>query len=245
MPKFTPWFDAKLHYPTREGWYDCKECNARHYFKDGHWYRDKKSLRIGPMTIQNMHWRGLPKPQLKMKMVGSALNAGSPSFRSAAPGGSGNVAIQYVRARGADDFIQQVHHATPMQMIEVERNGVDARFLKDLSKRIDLPAARVFAMFGVPKATAEKKIVQGAIITGSGGRAAIAVAKLLGIATAIVENSTSPEANGFDSAEWFGQWLERPQPAFGGRKPVDLIDTPTGVKMVAKLLGAIESGAYQ
>jgi hypothetical protein len=60
----TPWFDAKLHSPVREGWYDCKECNARHYFKDGLWYRNKKALRDGPMTIQKMHWRGLRKESL-------------------------------------------------------------------------------------------------------------------------------------------------------------------------------------
>ena len=39
--------------------------------------------------------------------------------------------------------------------------------------------------------------------------------------------------------------IERPQPALGGRKPADLIDTPTGVEVVARLLGSIESGAYQ
>jgi hypothetical protein len=65
MPKFTPWFDAKLHSPAHEGWYDCKECNARHYFKDGLWSRDKKSLRVGPMSSRKMHWRGLERPSLK------------------------------------------------------------------------------------------------------------------------------------------------------------------------------------
>lgn len=78
MPKFTPWFDAKLHSPAREGWYDCKECNARHYFTDGHWYRDKKSLRIGPMTIQNMHWRGLARPSIKSRLAQYEPNAPRP-----------------------------------------------------------------------------------------------------------------------------------------------------------------------
>jgi hypothetical protein len=50
---------------VREGWYDCKECNARHYFKAGVWYRDRKLLRDGPMTIHKMHWRGLARPALK------------------------------------------------------------------------------------------------------------------------------------------------------------------------------------
>lgn len=74
---------------------------------------------------------------------------------------------------------------------------------------------------------------------------ALGMARLLGIAQEIVKGSMAPEARDFDSAKWLGQWLEKPQPALGGRKPADLIDTPTGVEVVAKLLGAIESGAYQ
>ena len=65
MLKLTPWFDGKLHSPVHDGWYDCKECNARHYFKAGLWYRDKKSLKDGPMLINKMHWRGLARPSLE------------------------------------------------------------------------------------------------------------------------------------------------------------------------------------
>jgi uncharacterized protein (DUF2384 family) len=39
--------------------------------------------------------------------------------------------------------------------------------------------------------------------------------------------------------------LNAPQPALGGRKPADLIDTPAGVEVVARLLGSIASGAFQ
>lgn len=74
MQKLTSWFDANRHSPVRDGWYDCKECNARHYFKDGHWYRNKKSLRDGPMRIQKMHWRGLAHPPLKSLLAQCDLN---------------------------------------------------------------------------------------------------------------------------------------------------------------------------
>lgn len=103
----------------------------------------------------------------------------------------------------------------------------------------------MFGILGVPKATAEKKAATGEKVSGSGGQAAIGVAKLLAIAEEIVANSTAPDAKNFDAARWLGQWIERPQPALGGRKPADLIDTPTGLNVVARLLGSIESGAYQ
>ena len=85
----------------------------------------------------------------------------------------------------------------------------------------------------------------GEMVTGSGGQAAVGMVKLLAVAEDIVTHSTAPEAKGFDSAKWLGQWIERPQPSLGGRKPADLIGTPTGLEVVARLLGSIESGAYQ
>lgn len=153
--------------------------------------------------------------------------------------------VLYVRSRGIDDFVANIHGADPIRLIETERKGVAGIFVKDLSRRMEIPAQRMFSMLGVPKATAEKKVAAGELLTGSGGRAALGIAKLLGMAREIVDNSTAPEAKDFDVAKWLGQWLEKPQPALGGRKPAELIDTPTGLAVVAKLLGAIESGAYQ
>lgn len=153
--------------------------------------------------------------------------------------------VTYRPTRGVDDFVRQVAVAEPMVLVETERHGVDGRFLKDLSKRMEIPATRMFDMLGVPKATAEKKSAAGELVAGSGGQAAIGVAKLIALAQEIVANSTAKEASGFDAARWLGQWLDRPQPSLGGRKPAELIDTPTGVEVVARLLGALESGAYQ
>ncbi len=156
-----------------------------------------------------------------------------------------DVHMLYVRSKGIDDFVTHVHAADPIQLIEIERKGVAGIFVKDLSRRMEIPAQRMFDILGVPKATAEKKVAAGELLTGNGGRAALGIARLLGIAKEIVENSTAAEARDFDSAKWLGQWLETPQPALGGRKPSTLIDTPTGLAVVGKLLGAIESGAYQ
>ncbi|WP_255435072.1 MbcA/ParS/Xre antitoxin family protein [Rhodoferax sp. BLA1] len=76
-------------------------------------------------------------------------------------------------------------------------------------------------------------------------RVSATMEKLLDIAKAIVENSTAEDAVGFDPAAWLDSWLEIPQPSLGGRKPADLIDTPAGLEVVTRLLGAIESGSYQ
>lgn len=155
------------------------------------------------------------------------------------------VMIVYRSKKGVDDYVRQVVSATPMQIVEMERTGVVGSFIKDLSRRMEIPSSRIFSILGIPKATAEKKAAAGEMVAGSGGQAAIGMVRLLGIAQEIVANSTAPEARNFDAAKWLGQWIERPQPSLGGRKPADLLDTPTGIEVVARLLGSIESGAYQ
>lgn len=158
---------------------------------------------------------------------------------------AGTQILVYHPTKGVDDFVQQLAVATPLQLVATERHGVAGGLLKDLSRRMEIPAARMFTILGVPKATAEKKSAAGDVVSGSGGQAALGMARLLGMAQEMLAQSTAPEAEGFDSAKWLGQWLERPQPALGGRKPADLLDTPTGLKVVTRLLGAIHSGAYQ
>jgi putative toxin-antitoxin system antitoxin component (TIGR02293 family) len=153
--------------------------------------------------------------------------------------------LLYAPSKGVDDFVRQVRAASAVQVMETERAGVAGTLVKDVAKRMGMPAKQLFAMLGVSRATVERRISSGQLLAGNGGRSALGVAKILGIAQAMVENSTAPEARDFDSAKWLGKWLERPQAALGGRMPADLIDTPSGVEVIAKLLGAAEIGAYQ
>jgi putative toxin-antitoxin system antitoxin component (TIGR02293 family) len=153
--------------------------------------------------------------------------------------------LGYDRRKGVQAYVRLVSSATPLQLVALERAGVSGAFIKDLSAYMRMPASRMFETLGLPKATAERKAAEGKPVTGSGGHAAIAMTKLLGIAQDIIADSTALEAEGFDSAKWLGEWLERPQPSLGGRPPADLLGTPTGFEIVARLLRSLESGSYQ
>ena len=142
-------------------------------------------------------------------------------------------------------YVAELNAATPLGMVEMERRGVPGSLVKEMAVKMAVPAVRMFSYLGIPKATVEKKAAGKEMIAGSGGQAALGMVRLLAIAQAMVQNSGAPEAKGFDSAKWLGQWIERPQPALGGRRPAELLDTPTGTNLVARLLGAIESGTYQ
>lgn len=151
----------------------------------------------------------------------------------------------YHRALGVDAYVQGIASAPPLVRVAIEREGVEAGFVKDLARRMDIPVSRLFAILGVPRATAEKKAAARQRIGGSGGVAAVGMVRLLGLAQELLDESTQPEAADMDAARWLGNWIEQPQPALGGRRPADLLDTPTGTDIVARLLGSLASGAYQ
>jgi len=167
----------------------------------------------------------------------------SPPKRSSRPSGNASP-LTYTPRLGIDAFLRQVHDATPLQIIEIERQGIAVSFIADLSKRMDIPSSRVFSMLRIPKATAARKTSEDTMIDGRAGQATVGMARLLGLAQDIVDDSTAPDAAGFDTLKWLGQWVERPQPALGGRKPAEFLDTPTGVSLVSRVLGSLQSGAF-
>jgi uncharacterized protein (DUF2384 family) len=148
------------------------------------------------------------------------------------------------RSVAVDSFIRDFVVASPLERIEAERAGIGGHFVKGLASRLGIANKRMFEVIGVPKATAEKMTASNEVIAGAPGQAALGMVRLLGVASAIVAHSTAEEAKGFDTDKWLGRWIEVPQPALGGRKPADVLDTPTGIETIAKLLGALESGAY-
>lgn len=153
--------------------------------------------------------------------------------------------LAYVRSAGVDAYLERVYRASPLDLVEIERCGVAGEFVTDLSRRMEVPSARVFSMLRIPKATATRKLSEGGVLDGRAGQAVLGMVKLLGIAQEIVRDSKAEAAVNFDAVRWLGQWIEHPQAALDGRKPADLLDTPTGVAIVARLLGAMRSGAYQ
>ena len=48
----------------------------------------------------------------------------------------------------------------------------------------------------------------------------------------------------FEDSDKLSRWLQKENKALQGEKPIDLLNTPTGIKIVNKLLGRIEEGVY-
>jgi putative toxin-antitoxin system antitoxin component (TIGR02293 family) len=48
----------------------------------------------------------------------------------------------------------------------------------------------------------------------------------------------------FEDAEKFSRWLQKENRALSGKKPIQLLNTPTGIKLVSQILERIEQGVY-
>lgn len=142
------------------------------------------------------------------------------------------------------NFATEMAVAEPMDQVELEREGLPAAVVADLARSMAVSRVRMFEMMNLPRATMEKKISDDEVLTGVANRRALNLLRLLAHASEILKDSTAAEAEGFDVARWLGRWIETPQPALGGKKPADLLDTETGAGMVDRTLGAMRSGAY-
>ena len=48
----------------------------------------------------------------------------------------------------------------------------------------------------------------------------------------------------FEDADKLNRWLHKANKALNGKKPFDLLNTPTGIKLVNQIIGRIEEGVY-
>ena len=142
------------------------------------------------------------------------------------------------------DFATEMVLAEPIDQVEIEREGLPAIVVAGLAQVMAVPRIRIFEMMNLPRATMEKKISDDEVLTGVANSRALNLLRLLAHAREILKDSTSAEAARFDVARWLGRWIETPQPALGGKKPADLLDTEIGASMVERTLGAVRSGAY-
>ncbi len=128
----------------------------------------------------------------------------------------------------------------------IERVGVPYQVVEGLISRIGVSTTDFQRTIGIPKATFIKKMKDKARFAGSSGQSVVGVLELINrVEDMLAAERDNPEAQGFDVEKWVGEWIQRPQPALGGLAPAELMDTPTGRESVMRVLGALQSGAYQ
>jgi putative toxin-antitoxin system antitoxin component (TIGR02293 family) len=136
----------------------------------------------------------------------------------------------------------QLFNAEPLERIAFIKQGVPATWPELMARRMSIDKGTLLKTLGLPRATIDRKASANRPLSADEGARVVGMARLVGQVQAMVDESGQPQ--GFDAGKWLAQWLERELPAFGGRRPADLMDTAEGQAMVSQWLARIASGAY-
>lgn len=129
-----------------------------------------------------------------------------------------------------------------MERVELIKEGVPSEILTRLSRELGRTVKYVVRTIGMAPTSASRKLQRQTPLAPDESERALGVAKLIGQVETIVQQSGDPK--GFDPGRWVAEWIETPQPALGGRRPDQLLDTAEGQRMVSDLLARMQSGAY-
>lgn len=132
--------------------------------------------------------------------------------------------------------------ASPMDRIRIIKSRVPATYVVTLTTKMQITREKFCTSLNLGRATVDRKIKNRAKLSQEESERVLAVARLVGQADAMVQESGTP--HGFDAATWVASWLQRPHPALAGRVPAEILDTADGRNVVADLLAQQQSGAY-
>jgi putative toxin-antitoxin system antitoxin component (TIGR02293 family) len=142
------------------------------------------------------------------------------------------------------DF-RSLYLSSPEDRIQIIRAGVGATETKAFAVDLGIPQDRFFRMFGIAQATVTRKASKQQTLSTEESEKIVGMAKLVGQAQTILEQSGDPElTKDFDAPKWLAKWIEEPIPALGGKRPADYMDTIEGQEMVSRLLSMMQTGAY-
>lgn len=138
--------------------------------------------------------------------------------------------------------LSRIYLDDDLARIRMVRSGIPARIVQAFSEELDVPKEAVYDLLGVTRATATR-LSKGDKNLGSN---ATERAVFIGGLVKAVEDMLpeGAEAKSFDAPRWVARWLEEPQPALHGETPASFLDTADGRRLVRRLLGQMEAGAY-
>jgi putative toxin-antitoxin system antitoxin component (TIGR02293 family) len=135
-----------------------------------------------------------------------------------------------------------LYQASPRERIDMIKGGIPATEAKRIFADLAIGQGAALKALRLSPATVNKKAKQDQTLSPGESERVIGIAKLVGQLEAMIQESGDPA--GFDAPAWMAHWLQEPLPAFGGARPIDMLDTMEGQSLVSTALAQVQSGAY-
>jgi putative toxin-antitoxin system antitoxin component (TIGR02293 family) len=134
---------------------------------------------------------------------------------------------------GLENF-GELYRAAPMARIERLKQGIPAAYIAFVADKMAMSRDRLIKQLAIPRSTLERKIRSGQDLATDQAERVLGVSRLVGQVQAMVQASGDPA--GFDAGVWVGQWMDQPNPALGGQRPGNLMDTVLGQELVSSVV---------
>ena len=121
----------------------------------------------------------------------------------------------------------------PNDLAQLIRDGIPVDSVTALAQLLHLGHSAISQILGIPQRTLTRRLSQGSLLTSAESDRTVRMARLYAHAAEMLG----------DREKAVG-WLSTANRALGGERPLDLLDTDTGSRMVEDILGRIAYGVY-
>jgi putative toxin-antitoxin system antitoxin component (TIGR02293 family) len=121
----------------------------------------------------------------------------------------------------------------PEDLARIVRKGLPAVSVTALAEKLHLANSVIGQKLGIPQRTLTRRLSQASRLSPAESDRTVRMARVYANAVEMIgdpENATA--------------WLETSNRALGGARPLDLLDTDVGARMVEDVLGRIAYGVY-
>lgn len=122
---------------------------------------------------------------------------------------------------------------TPDDLAHLVRKGLPVSAITALAAKLHLGNSVLSGKLCIPQRTLSRRLSEASLLTPAESDRTVRMARIFAHAIEMIGD-----------AENAIEWLSTPNRALGGEKPLDLLDTDMGARIVEDILGRIAYGVY-
>ena len=121
----------------------------------------------------------------------------------------------------------------PDDLTHLVRKGLPAGSVSALAERLHVSNRTLSRTLGIPQRTLTRRLGKASLLTPAESDRTVRLARVYANAVEMIGDE-----------EKAIEWLNTPNRALGGEKPLDQLDTDTGARVVEDILGRVAYGVY-
>ncbi len=121
----------------------------------------------------------------------------------------------------------------PDDLAQLIRKGLPASSVTALAEKLDLGNGVLSGKLGIPQRTLTRRLSKRSRLTSAESDRTVRLARVYATAVEMIGDEAKAVA-----------WLQTPNRALGGERPLDQLDTDMSARMVEDILGRIAYGVY-